>query len=86
MAALLGTGKTTALKAAEGWQAGGYRGIGVATARSATNEIRGVGLPATTITSLLILTAERADRGLPALPTGAVIVVDEASTMAPSGG
>lgn len=83
VAALPGTGKTTALKAAaEGWQAGGFRGIGVATARSATNEIRDVGLPATSITKFLILTRERAERGLAPLPPGTVIVVDEASTMA----
>jgi conjugative relaxase-like TrwC/TraI family protein len=83
VAALPGTGKTTALKAAaEGWAAGGFRGIGVSTARSATNEIEGVGLPATSISKLLILTAERVGRGLEPLPPGAVIVVDEASAMA----
>ncbi|MGE0504095.1 MAG: MobF family relaxase [Solirubrobacterales bacterium] len=82
VAALPGTGKTTALKAAaEGWSEGGFRGIGVATARSATNEIRDVGLPATSIAKLLILTDERIEKGLDPLPTGAVIVVDEASAM-----
>jgi conjugative relaxase-like TrwC/TraI family protein len=80
VAALPGTGKTTALKAAaEGWAAGGFRGIGVSTARSATNEIRDVGLPATSIAKFLILTSERAERGLEPLPPGAVVVVDEAS-------
>jgi conjugative relaxase-like TrwC/TraI family protein len=82
VAALPGTGKTTALKAAaEGWADGGFRGIGVSTARSATNEIRDVGLPATSIAKFLILTGERVERGLEALPRGAVIVVDEASAM-----
>ena len=82
VAALPGTGKTTALKAAaEGWAAGGFRGIGVATARSATNEIRDVGLPATSIEKFLMLTGERVERGLEALPPGCVIVVDEASAM-----
>jgi conjugative relaxase-like TrwC/TraI family protein len=82
VAALPGTGKTTALKAAaEGWAEGGFRGIGVSTARSATNEIRDVGLPATSIEKLLMLTGERVEHGLEALPPGAVIVVDEASAM-----
>jgi conjugative relaxase-like TrwC/TraI family protein len=82
VAALPGTGKTTALKAAaEGWSAGGFRGIGVSTAKSATNEIQGVGLPAVSITKLLMLTSERIERGLEPLPPGAVIVVDEASAM-----
>lgn len=82
VAALPGTGKTTALKAAaEGWAAAGFRGIGVSTARSATGEIARVDLPATTIAKLLIYTGERQERGLDPLPQGAVIVVDEASAM-----
>jgi len=82
VAALPGTGKTTALKAAaEGWQAGGFRGIGVSTAKSATNEIQRVGIPAVSITKLLILTGERTRHGLDPLPPGTVIVVDEASAM-----
>jgi conjugative relaxase-like TrwC/TraI family protein len=82
VAALPGTGKTTALKAAaEAWAADGFRGIGVATARSATNEIKEVGLPATSIADLLIRTGERMERGLDPLPAGAVIVVDEGSAM-----
>ncbi len=81
VAARPGTGKTTALRAAaEGWAACGFRGIGVSTARSATNEITDVGLPATSITKFRILIAEREERGLPLLPPGVVIVVDEAST------
>jgi conjugative relaxase-like TrwC/TraI family protein len=82
VAALPGTGKTTALKAAaEGWAAGGFRGIGVSTARSATNEIQDVGIPAVSIAKLLMLTGEREEKGLPSLPHGAVIVVDEASAL-----
>jgi conjugative relaxase-like TrwC/TraI family protein len=82
VAALPGTGKTTALKAAsEGWAAAGFRGIGLSTARSATNEIKDVGLPATSIAKFLILTGERVERGLPPLPRGTVIVVDEASAL-----
>jgi conjugative relaxase-like TrwC/TraI family protein len=83
VAARPGTGKTTALRAAaEAWSAGGFRGIGVSTARSATVEIEAVGLPATSIAHLLILLAERDERRLPALPRGAVLVVDEASAAA----
>lgn len=81
VAALPGAGKTTALSvASEVWAAGGYRGIGVATARSASGELAEVGVPSTSVASLLIRTAERAERGLPSLPRGAVIVLDEAST------
>ena len=81
VAALPGAGKTTALAvAAEVWSAGRYRGIGVATARSASGELEEVGVPSTSVTSLLIRTAERAERGLPPLPGGVVIVLDEAST------
>jgi conjugative relaxase-like TrwC/TraI family protein len=81
VAARPGTGKTTAMRAAaEGWAAAGFRGIGVSTARSATVEIAEVGLPATSIAKLRIMLAERDERGRPALPPGAVIVVDEAST------
>jgi conjugative relaxase-like TrwC/TraI family protein len=83
VSALPGTGKTTALKAAaEGWSEGGFRGIGVSTARSATNEIAEVGIPATSIAKLLILTSQRTENGLAPLPPGAVIVVDEASALA----
>ena len=40
VAALPGTGKTTALAAAqEAWAAAGIRGVGVATARSASGEL-----------------------------------------------
>jgi conjugative relaxase-like TrwC/TraI family protein len=81
VAARPGTGKTTALRAAaEGWAAAGFRGIGVATARSATVEIADVGIPATSIAKLRLMLAEREEHGLAALPPGTVIVVDEAST------
>jgi conjugative relaxase-like TrwC/TraI family protein len=83
VAALPGTGKTTALKAAkEAWAAEGFQGIGVATARSASGQLaESAGMPATSITDFLIRTEERIARGLPALPRGAVIVADEASTI-----
>jgi conjugative relaxase-like TrwC/TraI family protein len=81
VAARPGTGKTTALRAAaEAWAADGFRGIGVATARSATVEIADVGIPATSIAKLRLMLEERAERGLVVLPPGTVIVVDEAST------
>ena len=81
VAARPGTGKTTALRAAaEGWAAAGHRGIGVATARSATVEIADVGIPATSIAKLRLMLEERAEKGLEALPPRTVIVVDEAST------
>ncbi|HEX6688919.1 MAG TPA: MobF family relaxase, partial [Solirubrobacterales bacterium] len=82
VAALPGTGKTTALLAAqEAWAAAGYRGLGVATARSASGQLgESAGMPATSITHFLILVEERIEQGLPSLPRGTVIVVDEAST------
>ena len=46
VAALPGAGKTTALLAArEAWAAAGHRGIGVATARSASGQLADVGVP-----------------------------------------
>jgi conjugative relaxase-like TrwC/TraI family protein len=81
VAARPGTGKTTALAAAqEAWAAAGIRGIGVATARSASGELSDAGVPATSITALLIKTEELASRGIDPLPRGTVIVVDESST------
>jgi conjugative relaxase-like TrwC/TraI family protein len=81
VAALPGSGKTTALAAArEAWAQAGYRGIGVATARSASGELSDAGVPATSITAFLIRTEELAERGLPPLPPRTVILVDEAST------
>jgi conjugative relaxase-like TrwC/TraI family protein len=83
VAALPGTGKTTALKAAkEAWAAEGIQGIGVATARSASGQLgESAGMPATSITDFLIRADERIARGLPALPQGAVIVADESSAI-----
>ncbi len=82
VAALPGTGKTTALLAAqEAWAAAGYRGLGLATARSASGQLgESAGMPATSITHFLIRIEERIEQGLPPLPRGTVIVVDEAST------
>jgi conjugative relaxase-like TrwC/TraI family protein len=82
VAALPGAGKTTALGAArEAWAAQGIRGIGLATARSASGELgESAGMPATSITAFLIRAEERSQRGLEPLPRGTVIVVDEAST------
>src|ERR1700761_3610825 len=76
VAARPGTGKTTALRAAaEAWSAGGIRGIGVSTARSATVEIADVGIPATSIAKLRLMLEERIEHGLTPLPPGTVIVV-----------
>ncbi len=81
VAALPGTGKTTALAAAqEAWGAAGIRGVGVATARSASGELSDAGVPATSVTAFLIQTGELAERGIAPLPPGTVIVVDESST------
>ncbi len=81
VAALPGAGKTTALKAAqEAWAADGFRGFGVATARSASGQLgESAGMPATSITHFLIRIDERIEQGLAPLPHGTVIVVDEAS-------
>lgn len=81
VAALPGTGKTTALAAAqETWAAAGIRGVGVATARSASGELSDAGVPATSVTAFLIQTGELAERGIAPLPPGTVIIVDESST------
>lgn len=81
VAALPGTGKTTALAAAqEAWAAAGIRGVGVATARSASGELSDAGVPATSVTAFLIQTGELTERGIAPLPRGTVIVVDESST------
>jgi conjugative relaxase-like TrwC/TraI family protein len=81
VAARPGTGKTTALKAArEAWSEAGVRGIGVATARSASGELADAGVPSQSITALLIACEEAASRGHRPLPAGTVIVMDEAST------
>jgi conjugative relaxase-like TrwC/TraI family protein len=82
VAALPGAGKTTALAAAQqAWAVDGFRGIGVATARSASGQLaESAGMPTTSITHFLILIEERIEQGLPPLPHGTVLVVDESST------
>jgi conjugative relaxase-like TrwC/TraI family protein len=81
VAALPGAGKTTALVAAqEAWAAVGVRGLGVATARSASGELSEHGIPATSVTDFLIRTGELAERGIVPLPRGTVILLDESST------
>ncbi len=83
VAALPGSGKTTALDAArEAWASAGIPGLGVATARTASGELGDAGLPATSITALLIRCEEAIAAGKRPLPPGTVIVVDEASTAA----
>ena len=81
VAARPGTGKTTALRAArEAWGEANVRGIGVATARSASGELADAGVPAMSITALLIRCEEAASKGRLPLPLGTVIVMDESST------
>jgi conjugative relaxase-like TrwC/TraI family protein len=81
VAALPGSGKTTALAAArEAWEAAGHPVIGVASARSASGELTDAGIPATSITALLIRAGEWEGREAQALAAGTVIVVDESST------
>lgn len=80
VAALPGTGKTTALKAArEAWQAEGYTVIGCATARTASAELSYAGVPSTSIRKLLGVTDRRRAEGLPALPRESIILADESS-------
>lgn len=82
IAARPGTGKTTALRAArEVWFEAGIRGIGVATARSASGELADAGVPSMSITALLIRCEEAASKSAQPLPPGTVILVDEASTV-----
>lgn len=81
VAALPGSGKTTALAAAkEAWAAAGVPGIGVATSRNASGELKDAGIPATSITKLLIGAEEAVAAGRAPLPPGTVIVMDESST------
>jgi len=80
VAALPGTGKTTALKAArEAWQVDGYTVIGCATARTASAELTYAGVPSTSIRKLLNVTDRRRDEGKEPLPRGTVILADESS-------
>jgi conjugative relaxase-like TrwC/TraI family protein len=80
VAALPGTGKTTALKAArEAWQAEGITVIGCATARTASAELSYAGVPSTSIRRLLNVTDRRRVEGKEPLPRGTVILADESS-------
>lgn len=82
VAARPGAGKTTALAAArEAWEAAGVCLIGVASARSAAGELSDAGVPATSITALLVRAQEWAARGVEPLDRGTVILLDEASTV-----
>jgi conjugative relaxase-like TrwC/TraI family protein len=81
VAALPGTGKTTALAAArEAWEAAGHQVIGVATARSAAGELADAGVPSTSIAALLIRAEEARSMGLQPLRAGTVVLADESST------
>ena len=83
VAALPGTGKTTALRAArEAWEAAGHPVIGVATARSASGELSDAGVPATSIAALLVRAERWAQNGLQPLAPGTVVLADESSTTA----
>lgn len=81
VAALPGTGKTTALAAArEAWEAAGHSVIGVATARSAAGELADAGVPSTSIAALLIRAEELRSMGIQPLKPGTVVFADESST------
>jgi conjugative relaxase-like TrwC/TraI family protein len=82
VAALPGSGKTTALKtASEAWAQSGIPGLGIATARSASGELADhAEIPATSITAFLIRCEEVAAEGHQPLPAGTVVFMDEAST------
>jgi len=81
VAALPGSGKTTALAAArEAWAEAGITGIGVATARTASGELEDdTGIPSISITKLLIRCEDAEAAGQRPLPPGTVIVLDESS-------
>lgn len=81
VAAWPGTGKTTALEAArEAWLEAGFPVIGCATARTASAELKAVGVPSTSVCRLLEGTDELRARGIMPLARGTVILLDEAST------
>lgn len=81
VAALPGTGKTTALAAArEAWEAAGHPVIGVATARSAAGELTDAGVPSTSIAALLIGAEEARSMGAQPLRPGTIVFADESST------
>jgi ATP-dependent exoDNAse (exonuclease V) alpha subunit len=81
VAAMPGAAKTTALAAArEAWEAQGHPVIGVATARSASGELRDIGVPSRSIAALIRSADERRLLGEEPLARGTVILMDEAST------
>ena len=84
VAALPGSGKTTALEATrEVWAGSGIYGLGIASARSASGELKDhAGIPSMSVTAFLIGCEEAAGAGRAPLPPGAVVVMDEASTTA----
>lgn len=84
VAALPGTGKTTALGAArEIWEAAGFPVIGCAAARTASAELRDAGIVnATSIRALLRRADELRAEGIAPLARGTVIVMDEATMIA----
>jgi conjugative relaxase-like TrwC/TraI family protein len=81
VAALPGTGKTTALATArEAWEAAGHPVIGVATARSAAGELADAGIPSMSIAAFLIRAEEARSMGIEPLRPGTVVCADESST------
>jgi conjugative relaxase-like TrwC/TraI family protein len=85
VAALPGSGKTTALKTArEVWDESAIFVGGISTPRSASNELEDqAGIPSISITKFLIRCEERIEKGKEALPHGTVVVMDE-STLSPT--
>ncbi|MET0305199.1 MAG: MobF family relaxase [Solirubrobacterales bacterium] len=83
IAALPGTGKTTALKAGrEAFEAAGYSVQGCAVAWSASGELRDAGIyDAVSIRTLLNRVERSQAQGILPFRRGTVIVVDEASTV-----
>ncbi|MGH2976265.1 MAG: AAA family ATPase, partial [Solirubrobacterales bacterium] len=80
VAARPGTGKTAALEAAtEVWEQAGFPVIGCATARSASAELKALGIPSTSIRALLIRTDGLRAEGKAPLGPGTVILGDEPS-------
>jgi conjugative relaxase-like TrwC/TraI family protein len=81
VAALPGSGKTTALKtAAEVWKESAIFVGGIATPRSASGELEDqAGIPSISVTAFLIRCEERVAKGKEALPRGTVVVMDEAT-------
>jgi conjugative relaxase-like TrwC/TraI family protein len=85
VAALPGSGKTTALKTArEVWAESAILVGGIATPRSASGELQDqAGIPSISVTAFLIRCEERIAKGKEAIPRGTVVVMDE-STLTPT--